>query len=151
MAQLVVNSIDSLQRVFGELREMWNKHHFLRLNVKTGKDRSLDQNAISHCWYEQLARELKEDDALGWKAFCKLQFAVPILRAEDPEFRNFYDSAIKSSLTYEQKLEAMKFIPATSLMTTEQLSKYLEAMQKHFLKFGVSLEFPADAKEARAA
>lgn len=142
MAAIVINSNDSLQRFMGELREMFGKHKFLRLNVKTGKDRSLDQNAISHVWYEQLSRELPEEDALGWKSFCKLHFGVQILRAEDPEFRQFYDHAIKSSLSYEEKLKAMAFVPVTSNMTTAQLSKYLEAMQQHFIKHGVVLEFP---------
>lgn len=151
MAQIVVNSAESLQRAFGVLREEWDKHHFLRLNVKTGKDRTLDQNAISHVWYGQLARELKEDNELGWKCFCKLQFGVPILRAENEEFRTLYDKAIKESLTYEEKLEAMKILPVTSLMNTEQLSRYLETLQKHFIKFGVALEFPPEEKERRAA
>ncbi|WP_136420313.1 hypothetical protein [Herbaspirillum sp. ST 5-3] len=142
MSAIVINSTDSLQRVFGELREMFGKHKFLRLNVKTGKDRSLDQNAISHVWYEQLSRELPEEDALGWKCFCKLYFGVPLMRAEDEEFREFYDAAIKKSLTHEQKLAAMKYLPVTSHMTTAQLSKYLEAMQQHFIKHGVMLEFP---------
>jgi hypothetical protein len=144
MAAIVINSSESLQRAIGDLRDMWNRHHFLRLNVKTGKDRSLDFNALSHVWYEQLARELKEDDALGWKSFCKLQFAVPILRTEDEEFRQFYDNAIKHALTYEQKLAAMRYIPVSSLMTNTQFKKYCEAMQAHFLKFGVSLEFPVE-------
>lgn len=142
MTAIVINSPDSLQRAIGDLRDMWNRHKFLRVSVKTGKDRSLDQNAISHCWYEQLARELREYDALGWKCECKLLHGVPILRAEDEEFRHFYDSAIKSSLSYEEKLSAMKFVPVTSVMTKPQLSKYLEAVQSHFAKRGVRLEFP---------
>lgn len=140
MTALVINSQESLQRVFGELRAMFGKHKFVRVNAKAGVARSLDQNALTHAWYEQLARELPEDDALGWKAFCKLQFGVPILRAEDEEFRGFYDGAIKASLSYEQKLAAMKYLPVTSLMTKEQLSKYADAMQKHFAGLGVRLE-----------
>jgi hypothetical protein len=142
MAAIVINSNDSLQRFMGELREMFGKHKFLRLNVKTGKDRTLDQNAISHVWYGQLARELPEEDEKRWKATCKLWFGVPILRAEDDDFREFYDRAIKESLSYEEKLEAMEFVPVTSRMNTAQLSKYLEAMQQHFAKRGVQLEFP---------
>lgn len=144
MAALVINSDDSLQRAFGRLREEYSRFKFLRLNVKTGKDRTLDQNAISHVWYEQLARELPEEDALGWKAFCKLQFGVPLLRSEDAQFREFYDASIKASLSYEQKLAAMKYLPVTSLMTTALLSKYLETVQAHFLRLGVVLEFPKE-------
>ncbi|WP_238389796.1 hypothetical protein [Pseudoxanthomonas koreensis] len=139
---MIVNSDTALQSAIGELREQYRAHRFLRLNVRTGKARSLDQNAISHAWYQQLARECREDDELGWKAYCKLHHGVPILRAEDAEFRAFYDGALKG-LSYEQKLSAMKYLPVTSLMTKPQLSKYLEAVQADFLSRGVALEFPA--------
>jgi hypothetical protein len=141
MAAIVINSNDSLQRALGDLRDLWNKHKFLRVSVKAGKDRSLPQNSITHVWYSQIARELREDDELGWKAYCKLHHGVPILRAEDEEFRTAYDSAIKP-LTYEQKLVAMRYWPVTSIMTKEQLSKYAEAVQADFAKRGVVLEFP---------
>lgn len=141
MSALVINSDSSLQTVFGTLREMYAQHRFVRIDAKTGKARSLDQNAISHAWYEQLARELREDDALGWKCYCKLHFGVPILRTEDNEFREFYDNSIRG-MTYERKLIAMKYLPVTSNMTKPQLSKYLEAMQAAFVPLGVMLEFP---------
>lgn len=143
MPTWTINSVASLQSCIGDVRELFDHHKFLKMTIRTGKDRSLDQNAISHCFYEQLARELKEDDALGWKSFSKLTFGVPILRAEDSEFRTFYDAAIKNTLSYEQKLDAMKYLPVTSLMTKPQLSKYLEAMQAHFAD-QVKLEFPAE-------
>ena len=146
MTSLVINSDTSLQSAIGVLRELYQSHRFVKVSAKTGKARSLDQNAISHAWYEQLARELREDDALGWKAYCKLHFGVPILRAEDDEYREAYDSSIKVGFTYEQKLAAMKFWPVTSLMTKPQLSKYLEAMQAEFSKRGVRLEFPEVAE-----
>lgn len=144
MSAFLINSDESLQRHIGDLRGMYAQHHFIRGSMKTGKDRSLDQNAISHAWYEQIARELREDDALGWKSYCKLHLAVPILRAEDEEFRESYDLVIKP-LTYEKKLIAMKCWPVTSIMTKPQLSKYLEAMRDDFHAKGVLLEFPAVA------
>lgn len=144
MSSWTVNSEPSLQSFMGDIRELFRANKYLKLTAKVGKARSLDQNAISHAWYEQLARELREDDALGWKCFCKLHYGIPILRAEDEEFRQFYDGAIKG-LTYEQKIAAMKFMPVTSLMTKPQLSAYLEAMRDGFLKHSVRLEFPEDA------
>lgn len=144
MSAFVINSDNSLQAVLGELREMYRQHRYVKVSAKTGKARSLDQNAISHAWYEQLARELREDDARGHKRFCKLHFAVPILRSEDSDYREFYDSAIKNNLSYEQKLCAMDFIPATSVMTKSQLSKYLEDVRSHFFGRGIKLEFPDD-------
>jgi hypothetical protein len=110
------------------------------------KTRTEEQNAISHAWYAQLAKELRDDTPLAYKCFCKLHFGVPILRAEDDEFRTVYDTAIKS-LSYEKKLEVMKILPVTSIMKTKQLSQYLEAMQAHFAD-RVKLEFPAAEEHA---
>jgi hypothetical protein len=141
MATWVVNSESALQSLVGDMRELFSQHKFLKVSAKIGKARSLDQNSISHAWYEQLAREIKDEDALGWKCFCKLHYGVPILRAEDEEFKAFYDTSLKA-LSYEKKLQAMKYLPVTSLMTKPQLSKYLESMQLNFLERGVALLFP---------
>lgn len=145
MSAWTVNSESALQAFIGDMRDLFKQHKFVKVSAKIGKARSLDQNAISHCWYEQLSRELKEDDALGWKSYCKLHHGVPILRAEDEQFREFYDRTLRVTLTYDQKLDAMKFLPVTSLMTKPQLSKYLEAVRDDFLKRGVMLEFPEEA------
>ena len=88
-----------------------------------------------------MAREDKQEDELGHRCYCKLHHGVPILRAESPEFREFYDTAMRG-LPYEQKREFMKFVPVTSLMTKEQLSKYLEAVQADYATRGIRLEFP---------
>lgn len=144
MAAFVINSAESLQIAIGDLRDKWNRYKFLRLSIKTGKDRSIPQNSLTHAWYSQIARELRDDDELGWKCYCKLHHGVPILRAEDDEFRETYDSVIKP-LSYEQKLMAMRCWPVTSIMSKEQLSKYAEAVQADFAKRGVVLQFPEAA------
>jgi len=151
MAAVVVNSAERLQSILGDIREQWGKHHYLRVTIKTGKDRSLDQNAISHAWYEQISRELREDTPDDVKAECKLRFGVPILRAHDDDFREIYDASIKRHLSHEQKLRAMRLLPVTSLMTVQQLSQYLVDMQNDYAKRGVMLEFPEDARPRRRA
>lgn len=148
MTKATINSDTSLQDLIGELRETYRVHRFLNVTYTTGKARSLDQNAIGHAWYEQVSRELREDTALGVKQFCKLHYGVPILRAESGEFRALYDMVIKP-LTYERKLAAMSAWPVTSLMTKDQLSQYLTAMQQGYAG-SVRLEFP-ETEERRAA
>ena len=106
MSTMYVNSEPLLSKLIGDLRELWREHKYLRVTIKTGKDRSLDQNAILHAWITQIANELREQTAAQIKAECKLVYGVPILRAEDEEFREFYDRAIKW-MTYEQKLDAI--------------------------------------------
>jgi hypothetical protein len=137
---ITINSDNSLSAASQKIKEMYAKHKYLRITVKTGKDRSDDYNALSHVWYAQIANELKDDDALGWKCHCKLHFGVPLLRAEDDEFREFYDNSIKC-LSYEQKLKVMKYLPVTSLMTNEQFGKYCKEMQLYFYDLDVHLEF----------
>lgn len=114
----------------------------MRVEIKP-KGRTKAQNAFSHAWYEEIARAMPEDDALGWKCYCKLHHGVPILRAEDDEYRDVYDQAIKG-LSYEQKLQVMRLFPVTSLMTTKQLSKYAESVRDDFSARGVLLSFPEE-------
>ena len=137
---LTINSDTSLQSAIGDLREAFRAHKFLRLSVKTGKARSLDQNSLSHNWYEQISRELREETPLGVKCFCKLHYGVPILRAENEDFRIQYDTVLKP-LSYDKKLLAMNFLPVTSLMSKDQLSQYLSAMQEAYAD-RVQLTFP---------
>ena len=142
MSTMYVNSEPLLSKLIGDLRELWREHKYLRVTIKTGKDRSLDQNAILHAWITQIANELREQTAAQIKAECKLVYGVPILRAEDEEFREFYDRAIKW-MTYEQKLDAMAFVPVTSIMTVKQLSQFLAGMQEGY-SGRVALEFPLE-------
>jgi hypothetical protein len=65
-----------------------------------------------------------------------------MLRAESEDFRSQYDGLIKDRFSYEEKLQMMDFFPVTSLMTTDQTSRYLDKVQEAYAKRGVILEFP---------
>jgi hypothetical protein len=100
------------------------------IDIKEHKSgRSLPSNAISHIWYRIISKA-RGTTPEQVKCECKLRFGVPILRAESETFRNFYDKAIKHSFTYEEKLQAMRFLPVTSIMSKEQMHSYLNDMQK---------------------
>lgn len=144
---LTINSEMSMQQAIGALRELYKRDKFLRVAVKTGKARSLDQNSLSHTWYDQISRALREETPLGVKCFCKLHYGVPILRAENDEFRTQYDAILKP-LSYDKKLLAMNFLPVTSLMTKDQLGQFLAAMQAAYADRGVKLEFPSEHEAA---
>lgn len=132
----------TLSEAIGELRAAYAKHRRCKVSIHAGK-RSLDHNAVSHIWYAQIATELREDTPEGVHCECKLRFGVPILRAEDDDFRAFYDLAIKNALTYEQKLEAMRFVPVTRLMTPAQMKRYTDDMQAAYAG-RVQLEYPKE-------
>lgn len=143
MSKHILNSEVTLQCFMGMVRELWHSRRYLEVSVKEGKGRSVEQNAVMHGWFGQVARELREDDARGVKRFCKLHFGVPILRAEDEDFRAAYDRVIKP-LDYEEKLVAMDILPVTSVMTTIQLDRCMTDIQDHYSGRGVSLAYPKE-------
>jgi len=143
----VINSEPSLRKALREIDAEYRKHKFLQVNVRAGTKRSISANALSHAWYNEIAVQMA-DTPESVKCECKLRFGVPILRAEDPDFREMYDTAIKNHLSYEQKLVAMRYLPVTSNMSKPQLSRYLEHMQMSYAQQGVIVDFP---KEATAA
>lgn len=131
------------QSAIGMIRSEFKRTGYLRVSITDDKPRSLPQNALSHTFYEQIARELGEDSPDGVKAECKLRYGVPILRRDDEQFRAMYDASLKG-LPYELKLQVMNYLPVTSLMSTTQLSEYLETIAKEYAKRSVVLEFPSD-------
>lgn len=143
MSKHILNSEIALQTFIGNLRELWQARRYLEASIKEGRGRSLEQNAVLHGWFGQVARELREDDERGVKRFCKLHFGVPILRVEDDEFREAYDQVVRP-LAYEDKLRAMDILPVTSRMTTLQLDKCMTDIQDHYRKHGVALAYPKD-------
>lgn len=138
-----VYSDTTLSQAIGEVRAAYAKHRRLKVVIRAGK-RSLDHNALSHIWYAQVSTELRQDTPEGVHCECKLRFGVPILRAEDDDFRTFYDAAIKNVLAYPDKVKAMRFIPVTSLMTPAQMKRYMDDMQASYAGT-VQLEYPQEA------
>lgn len=148
MAEWIANSEPALHKMIGDLRELWRSNRYLKVKATVGKARSIPQNAIQHVWYTQMAMEDRSDDERGHIRFCKLTYGVPILCAEDPDYREFCRRLL-GPLPYESRLEAMDHFPVTRLMTKKQESKYLDDVQKGYFARGVQLTFPD--KSAAAA
>ncbi|WP_043767539.1 hypothetical protein [Algiphilus aromaticivorans] len=144
MPETIVNSEPSLQKLLGTMREAWKQHRYLKVQWKEGKKRSLDQNALTHVWYAQIARELGDCTAEEVRCQCKLELGVPILRTDDEDFRQRYDRLVKGRFSHEEKLDLMRWFPVTSLMTKPQLSQYLQEVYDRYRRQGVGLEWPQD-------
>ena len=129
--RLIVNSRDSLSIAVGELTRTFEKAHYFTLDIKTGKKRTLPQNAISHRWYALVSRVDKEYDPEEVKCLCKYHKGLPILRADDESYNQICMEVI-DPLPYEARIKAMKYFPVTSLFNTEQFTEYLSAVQKNY-------------------
>lgn len=114
------------------------------IEIVKGKHRSTEQNRLQRLWMNEAASQLEGQTAEELRGYCKLTMGVPILRAENELFCLKYDAVVKP-LPYEQKLAIMMEpldLPVTRLMTTEQKTRYLDAVYRHFTEQGVRLTEP---------
>lgn len=134
-----VHNIATKTAYLAKFEQDYKQHGYLRISTAYGKDRSQEQNALSFRWYKIASLEEGDRTPEEVRKYCKLHFGVPILRADDESFCARYDEIIRP-LAYELKLKAMDLLPVTSSMNTEQMSRYLNAVQMDFAGRGIILE-----------
>lgn len=123
------------------------------VDIAKGAHRSVDQNRLQRLWINEIAEQLADHTPEEIRGLCKLQFGVPILRAENERFCEMYDRYVKPR-SYEEKLALMMEpldMPVTRLMTTDQKTRYLDDLSRHFLAQGVVLTEPKKREQRRAA
>jgi hypothetical protein len=118
------------------------------ITLTDGKRRSLKQNRLQREWVNQISMQMGDRTAEEVRGYIKLVIGIPILRNENEAFAEEYDRIIKP-LAYETKLKLM-MVPfdfgVTRLMTTKQLTAYLDEVYKHFTAQGVQLTMPDDLR-----
>lgn len=132
----------------GAIRLLESRKLPCTVTFKQGKHRSLNQNRLQRLWCNEAAEQLQDETAEEKRAFCKLHFAIPILRAESDEYCEAYDKYIRP-LPYEAKLAMMAVpldYPATRLMTSKQKTQYLDEMWQLFTAQGVKLTDPEELR-----
>lgn len=119
----------------------------MTVTVTQGAGRRNAQNRLSQRWFTDISRQLGDQTHEDVRAYCKLHFGVPILRAENEAFRVAYDRTMLN-LTYEDKLAAIQAfeLPVTRLMTTKQMTAFMDRMQQHWLVQGFRLTDPEALK-----
>jgi len=118
------------------------------VTIAKGKRRSSHQNRLNRLWAIEIADQLGDETPEYYRGLMKLQFAIPILRAENEAFCESYDRVVKP-LPYETKLALMCEpidLPATRLLTTAQEHRYLDEVYRHFTERGVVLTIPPDKR-----
>lgn len=145
MATRVLRSpddIDALSRMIGARSKFP-----MTVTVTQGASRSNSQNRLAQRWFADVSRQLEDMTHDEVRAYCKLHFGVPILRAENEAFRQSYDPIMKH-LPYEQKLGAIKAfdLPVTRLMTAKQMTAFMDEMQRHWISKGFFLTDPEALK-----
>lgn len=116
----------------------------ITVDVTEGRDRTNEQNKLSHKWYSEIAAQTGEDQE-DVRARCKLEIGVPILRRASDGFRSTYDRLIRD-LAYDDKIAVIRDfdMPITRLMNVAQMTEYLDLVFRRHTEFGIELTVPPD-------
>ena len=132
------------------LRYVKGLHLPFTVDVTRGKRRSVEQNRLQRLWLNEVAEQLGDRTPEEVRGYCKLTLGVPILRAENETFRERYDAIVRP-LPYEQKLQIMMEpldMPVTRIMSTDQKTRFLDAMHRHWAEQGLVLTDPDPMRSA---
>jgi len=135
MQQDIINSDLRLLKHIDNITQLYKDKKYLRVSVAIGKDRTVDQNRLSWNIYRDLHKSGKFESVTEARAFCKLNYGLPILIEEDEEFKTGMNKLGKYHLAYETKLSMMIDpinLPVTSRMTRKQFSKYVDDIGRKF-------------------
>jgi hypothetical protein len=114
------------------------------VEITDGRRRSIEQNRLQRLLINEIAEQLGDRTPEEVRAECKLRLGVPILRAENEEFRARYDAVVRP-LPYEAKLAIMAEpldLPVTRIMSVDQKQRYLDAIYQRYAEQGVVLTQP---------
>ena len=114
------------------------------ISVRKGVQRSTAQNRMQRKWCAEVAEQREDLTAEYVRGYSKAHFGVPILLAEDEEFAEKYEIAIKP-LPYETKIAIMQEpldLPVTRRMNVAQKVRYLDAMHAYWTTQGIHLTSP---------
>lgn len=141
--KFLVNSNETLAQGISRLQQAYAEKRYVVMTLKTGRDRTLDQNRLWFGMYQRIAQVLDwhVEDA---RRYCKLHFGIPIMRNGSDEYREQYDRLMRPH-SYEYKLELMGscalFGPdgyaVTRLFDRKQGVEYTEAIAAEFGQHGV--------------
>lgn len=148
--KLLANSQRSLEESIATIRKLWDEKKYVRLTVSTGRDRSLDQNALAFAMYKRISETLGDgsaDDIAHWRSYCKLRCGIPILNVHNSEFRQRWKMLVLDNPAlhgWHQQLSLMRDkmfgvdgFPVSRLMTTKMFCEYTDSIASHFTENGV--------------
>lgn len=141
MTTRVIRNDDDLALLIDFLRARKRPY---TVDITKGAHRTNEQNHLQRLWLKEISEQLGDQTPEEVRGLCKLMFGVPILRAENTAFREKYDAMVKP-LPYEMKLAFMMEpfdFAVTRLMSTDQKTRYLDAMSRHWLAQGIVLTEP---------
>ena len=117
-----------------------NRTYWFEVHESKPELRNLDQNGLSHVWYPEIGRAMGETP-LQAKCRCKLDYGIPILRAQDKTFNAWWGPVCEAYPNRAQQLKMMdKIVPVTSRLKKAGMTEYLDTVQRVHAEQGIVLE-----------
>lgn len=151
--KLVANSTRSLSDAITAITQAFKVKRYVRITVTTGRDRTLDQNAMFFALYVRISEALGDgspEDVGYWRAYCKLKFGVALLQIHDESFRaRWYRLVLTNPAlqSWEAQMDLMRDtmfgqdgFPVTRLFDTRLGGQYIDAIVRHFSAMGLFFE-----------
>ncbi len=153
----IVHSQRELDEVIEHMRN-WQIKQPCLLTIKPKKrDRTDAQNAIFAVWARQRSEQTGSTE-IEERRYCKLTFGIPIMCHHDDfalRWRSMTENmqpimAKDGSLVsvYEQQLLAMDIIDVTSLMSVDEMTRFLTELEVETYSQGLHLTKPREYNEA---
>jgi len=101
------------------------------------KRRSLEANSKYHAWNAQIEREHGYDPGYAHR-LNKYMFGVAILRERFPE-QVGHVRKMMIGMAYETRLDMMEIMPCSSLFIVSEMTRYMDAIQRHWAGEGIQL------------
>lgn len=126
----IINSKQSLEAYKKFLDLQFEQHKFLRLSMKTGKTRTLTQNAALHVFCAQLADALN-DGGFDIKQFFKDTYCVP-----------FTAELVKNNIWRPMQL-AVTGKKSSTKPTTGQYAEIYDCLNVKLAEYGLFVPWPS--------
>jgi hypothetical protein len=111
------------------------------LNLIPGRSRSPEQNRLQWLWAGQIAAHYGDRTAREVQSELKLVFGIPILMAENEAFAKAW-APVKARLTWEEQLDHIQHVDVSSILTSKQMTAYLDEINRFYTEDGVDLVQP---------
>lgn len=125
-----INSEQSLNSYIEHIKTQFEKHKYLRMDMKTGKQRTPTQNKCLHKYCEMVADELN-DKGITFTTFFKPGFEVP-----------WNQMVIKDNVWRPVQI-AMTEKESTTELTTKECSDIYENINRKLSEFGIYVPWPS--------
>lgn len=141
-ARRIIRTSDNLVSLYAELG---NRPQPFTVTIEQGaaEKRTLSQNALQFKWASEVAKQRGDVAALDVQHEWKLNIGVPILREEDASFNKYCGFAL-DVFPYEYQLKAMKFLAISSIMTTKQMARFMDAIERTCRAEGFAITEPEE-------